>query len=148
VPGVRVRVSLSRVQAIVGTLARVVTIGGAVLSVSPLAQAFTAGELIVMTQNAASHRPVTDATIEVLTAQNHLVATLKPDPTGRAIQDLKEGPYIVRVSHPRYAADVHRVQVMPRQTVEVRAALRAGVSSPLDRAVNDGVRAVKKALHF
>jgi hypothetical protein len=148
VPGVRVRVSLSRVQAIVGTLAGVVTIGGAVLSVSPLAQAFTAGELIVMTQNAASHRPVTDATIEVLTAQNHLVATLTPDPTGRAIQDLKEGAYIVRVSHPRYAADVRRVQVLPRQTVEVRAALRAGSSSPLDRAVNDGVRAVKKALHF
>ena len=147
-PGVRVRVSLSRVQAIVGTLAGVVTIAGAGLSVSPFAQAFTAGELIVMTQDAASHHPVTDATIEVLTAQNHLVATIKPDPTGRAIQDLKEGAYIVRVSHPRYAAEVRRVQVFSRKTVEVRAALRAGSSSQLDRAVNDGVRAVKRALHF
>jgi len=127
-----VRVSLSRVQAIVGTLAGVVTIAGAVFSVSPLAQAFAAGELIVITQDAASHRPVTDATIEVLTAQNHLVATLKPDPTGRAIRDLKDGPYIVRVSHPRYAAEVRRVQVVSRQTVEVRAALR---SAPRHRSI-------------
>jgi hypothetical protein len=145
---VRGRVSLSRVQAIVGTVAGAVTIVGALFSVSPLAQAFTSGELIVTAQEAASHRPVTDATIEVLTAQNHLVATLKPDSAGYAMQDLKEGAYIVRVSHPRYAADVRRVQVFSRQTVEVRAALRAGSSSPLDRAVNDGVRAVKKAFRF
>jgi hypothetical protein len=142
VPGVRVRVSLPRVQAIVGTLAGVVTIVGAALSVSPLAQAFTSGELVVTAQEAASHRPITDATIEVLTAQNHLVATLKPDPLGRATRDLKEGAYIVRVSHPRYAADVHRVQVFSRQTVEVRSALRAGASSSisLDRALKKWFR--------
>jgi hypothetical protein len=141
-------VSLSRVQAIIGTLAGIISIGGALFSVTPLAQAFTRGELVTMVQDAASHRGVADATIEVLTTQNDIVATLTPDATGRARQDLKEGVYVVRISHPRYAADVHRVQVLSRQTVEIRATLHAGTSSPIERAVNDGVRALRKALRF
>ncbi len=64
------------------------------------------------------------------------------------MQELTEGVYVVRVSHPRYAAEVRRVQVLPRQTVEVRTSLRAGSSSPIERAVNHGVSAVRKALRF
>jgi len=141
-------VSLSRVQAIVGTLAGILSIAGALFSVSPFAQSFTTGELVATVQEAGSHRGVSDATIEVLTTQNEVVATLTPDAGGRATQDLKEGVYVVRISHPRYAAEVRRVQVFSRQTVEIRATLRAGSSSPLDRAVNGGVRAVRKALRF
>jgi hypothetical protein len=143
-------VSLSRVQAIVGTLAGLISIGGALISVSPLAHAFTKGELVATVQEAGSHRGVSDATIEVLTTENHVVATLTPDASGRASQDLREGVYVVRISHPRYSAEVRRVQVFPRQTVEVRANLRAGSSSssPVDHVVNDGVRAVRKALRF
>jgi hypothetical protein len=142
--------TLSRVQAIVATLAGITSIVGAVLSVSPLAQTFTNGELVTTVQDGASHRGVSDATIEVLTTQDHVVATLTPDANGRARQALREGAYVVRISHPRYAAEVRRVQVFPRQTVELRASLRAGSSAPtsLDRAVNNGVRAVRKALRF
>jgi len=140
--------SLSRVQAIVGTVAGILSIGGALLSVSPFAQAFTKGELVATVQEGASHRPVSDATIEVLTTQNQIVATLRPDASGRATQDLKEGAYIVRVSHPRYAADVRRIQVLSRQTVEIHETLHAGTSSPIDRAVNNGVRAVRRAFRF
>jgi hypothetical protein len=137
-------VSLSRVQAIVGTLAGIVSITGALFSVSPLAQVFANGELVATVQEAGSHRAVTDATIEVLTTQNQVVATLTPDASGRASHDLKEGAYVVRVSHPRYAVDVRRVQVFSRQTVEIRATLHAGSSSTVERAVT----AVRKALRF
>ncbi len=106
------------------------------------------GELVAVVQEAGSHRSVTDATIEVLTADNAIVATLKPDAGGRVTQELKEGVYVVRVSHPRYAADVRRIQVMARKTVEIRPTLRAGSSSTVERAVNDGVRALRHALHF
>jgi len=146
--GVTGGASLSRVQAIVGTLAGIISIAGALFSVSPFAQSFTTGELVATVQEAGSHRGVSDATIEVLTTQNDVVATLTPDAVGRATQDLKEGVYVVRISHPRYAAEVRRVQVFSRQTVEIRAMLRAGSSSPLERAVNGGVRAVRKALRF
>ena len=140
--------SFSRFQALVGTLAAIASLIGAGFSLVQFARAGNTGDLVAIVQAAGSRRSVTDATVEVLTTQNAIVATLTPDATGRVAQELTEGVYVVRVSHPRYAADVRRVQVQPRQTVEVRASLRAGSSSPIARAVNNGVGAVRKALRF
>ena len=140
--------SLSRFQAIVGTVAGIASIAGAVFSLVQFARPGNTGDLVTIVQAAGSHRSVTDATIEVLTTQNAIVATLTPDSRGRVTQELTEGVYVVRVSHPRYAAEVRRVQVLARQTVEIRASLRAGSSSPIERAVKDGVSAVRRALRF
>jgi hypothetical protein len=139
--------SLSRFQAIVGTLAGITSITGAAYSVVQFAPPNT-GDLVTIVHAADSRGSVTDATIEVLNSQNAIVATLTPDPTGRVTQPLAEGVYVVRVSHPRFASEVRRVQVRPRETVEIRASLRAGSSSPIKRAVNGSVRAVKKAFRF
>jgi carboxypeptidase family protein len=142
--------SLPRVQAVVGTLAGIASIVGAVFSLVQIGRPAKAdtGELVAIVQAAGSRRGVSDARIEVLTTQDAIVATLTPDATGRATRELREGVYVVRVSHPRYAADVRRVQVLPQQTVEVRASLRAGSSSPIERAVDSGVNAVRRALRF
>jgi len=129
-------------------LAGIASIAGAVFSLVQFARPANTGDLVTIVQAAGSRRSVTDATIEVLTTQNALVATLTPDSTGRVTQELKEGVYVVRVSHPRYAAEMRRVQVLPRQTVEIRASLRAGSSSPIERAVNNGVGAIRRALRF
>jgi hypothetical protein len=142
------RVSLSRVQAIVGTLAGVASVVGGVFSLAQVARPASTGQLVAIVQTASSRRSVADATVEILTAENALVATLTPDAKGRAAQELKEGVYIVRVSHPRYAAEVRRIQVLPHQTTEIRASLHGGTSSPVERAVTDGVSAVRKALRF
>jgi O-acetylhomoserine/O-acetylserine sulfhydrylase-like pyridoxal-dependent enzyme len=140
--------TLSRFQAIVGTMAAVVSVTGAAFSVVQFVRPAQTGELVTIVRVAGSTRSVSDATIEVLTTQNAVVATMTPDATGQATRELTEGVYVVRVSHPRYAADVRRIQVLPRQTVEIRASLRAGSSSPIQRAVNNGVNAVRKALRF
>jgi hypothetical protein len=140
--------SLSRFQAVVGTLAGIASITGAAFSLVQFARPANTGDLVTIVQAAGSRRSVTDATIEVLTTQNAIVATLTPDATGRVTQELAEGVYVVRVSHPRYAAEVRRVQVLPRRTVEIRASLRAGSSSPIVRAVSSGVSAVRRALRF
>jgi Carboxypeptidase regulatory-like domain len=140
--------SFSHLQAVVGTLAGIATIAGAGFSLAQFARPANTGDLVTIVQAAGSRRSVTDATIEVLTTQNAIVATLTSDSTGRVTQELTEGVYVVRVSHPRYAAEVRRVQVLPRQTVEIRASLRAGSSSPIERAVKDGVGAVRRALRF
>ncbi|HKB11292.1 MAG TPA: carboxypeptidase regulatory-like domain-containing protein [Vicinamibacterales bacterium] len=150
------RLSFSRLQAIVATLAGVASVVGVALSLLQYAQPSGTGELIAVVEAAGSHRGVPDATIEVLTTDNTIVATMAPDASGRATQALKEGIYIVRVSHPRYAADVHRIQLAARQTLEIKTSLRAssgsgsgsGSSSNIERAVNDGVSAVRKALRF
>src|SRR5438034_2675361 len=146
--GLMLRLSMSRVQAVIGTLAGIASIMGAAFSLAQFARSGNTGDLVAIVQAAGSHQSVTDATIEVLTTQNAIVATLTPDSTGRVTHELTEGVYVVRVSHPRYAAEVRRVQVRPRQTVEIRASLRAGSSSPIERAVNDGVGAVRRALRF
>jgi hypothetical protein len=140
--------SLSRIQAIVGTLAGIASLTGAAFSLVQFARPANTGELVAIVQAADSRRSVTDATIEVLTTHDAIVATLTPDSTGRAAQELREGVYIVRVSHPHYSAEARRIQVLPRQTTEIRANLRAGSSLPIERAVNNGLSAVRKALHF
>ena len=149
------RMSLSHVQAIVGTLTGLVTVAGALYSftqfVRPAATTNTAatGEVLAVVQEAASQKSVTDATIEILTPSDALVATLTPDSSGRARQSLREGTYAVRVTHPRYSAEVRQIQVFPGQTVEVKATLHAGSSLPIrpaGRAVKDGVRALGRLL--
>src|ERR1700730_11966670 len=150
--------SLSRFQAVVGTLAGIASITGAAFSLVQFARPANAGvqfarpantgDLVTIVQAAGCGRSLTDATIEVLTTQNAIVATLTPDSTGRVTQELTEGVYVVRVSHPRYAADVRRVQVLPRQTVEIRASLRAVSSSPIERAVHSRVSAVRRKLRL
>jgi len=136
--------SLSRVQTLVATLAGIVSVSGGAWSVVEFARGGNTGELVAVVQAAGSHHVVPDATIEILTTQDALIATLTPDASGRATQELKEGVYVVRISHPRYAAEARRIQVMPQQTIEVRTNLRAGSSSPVNRAAG----AVRKALHF
>ena len=140
--------SLSRFQAVVGTLAGIVSIAGAAFSLVEFVRPANTGNLVTVVQAAGSRGTVADATIEVLTTQDAIVATLTPDSTGRVTQELTEGIYVVRVSHPRYAPEVRRVHVLPRQTVEMRASLRPGSSSPIKRAVNSGVNTVRKAFRF
>lgn len=140
--------SLSLVQAVVGTLAGIISIGGAAFSVVHAGREASSGDLVAIVRAAGGRISVPDATVEVLTTGNAVVATLTPDATGRVARELPEGTYVVRISHPRYAAEVRRVQVLPRQTVEVRASLRAGSSSPADHAVGNMVNAIRRALHF
>ena len=141
-------VSFSRIQSVVATLAGVASVTGATFSLVQFARPGNTGELVAIVLAAGSHRSVTDATVEVLTTENALVATLTPDSAGRVTQELREGVYVVRVSHPRYAADVRRIQIQPRQTIEIKTTLRAGSSSPIERAVSKGAGSLRRALGF
>lgn len=140
--------SLSRIQSVVAILAGVVSVAGAAGSVVQFTHPSNMGSVVVDVRAAGSQRSVADATVEVLTTDNALVATLKPGGGGHVTQNLREGIYVVRVSHPRYAADVRRIQIQPQQTVAVTSLLRQGSSSALDRTVNKGVSAVRRALGF
>jgi len=145
-------VHLSRFQAFVGLLAGLVSIAGAAVSVMQFFKPTPGtGEVLMVIQGARSGKAVSDATIEILTSQNALVTTMRPDALGRARHALKEGTYRVRVSHPGFGAEVRQIQVFSRQTVELTVRLRPGSSSPLERAgrtVNQGVRAVRHLFGF
>ena len=61
---------------------------------------------------------------------------------------MKEGPYRLRVSHPRFATEVRQIQVIAGQTTEVHVRLAprptASPLGPAERAVNEGVDALRK----
>jgi hypothetical protein len=148
VTGVIRGLSLSRVQSVVAILAGVVSVIGAASSVAQFVRPGNTGELVAFVRATGTQRSVPDAMVEVLTPDNAIVATLRPDASGRVTQELQEGVYLVRVSHPRYAADVRRIQVQAGQTIEITSRLRQGSSSPIERTVNKGVGAVRRALGF
>ena len=145
--------SLSRVQAILGIIAATLSIGGGLYGYLRPAKLPNTGEITVLVQDARTSKTVPDATIEVLTGKDALVAT----PTvaaGQAKQVLKEGYYRLRVSHPRFATETRQVQVLAGQQQEIQlrltpraAASGGGPSGPIGgagRAVDEGVEKVKK----
>ena len=133
------------VQPAIAVLTGLITIAGAAYSIvkyfSPTADT---GQIIALVQEARSGQPVADATIEILTSRDALIATLKPDSAGRLSYSLKEGTYAVRVSHKGYATVTRQVQVMPGQRVETTLQLKSassGSPSPL-RQVGGAVKKI------
>jgi hypothetical protein len=120
------RQPLSFFQALVGLLAGVVTVGGTLLSVNGMsAGAATApkGEIVAFVHDARSHRPVAEATVEVLTGQDALVTMITVEADGHVARPMKEGAYRLRVSHPGFGTEVRQIEVHAGQRSEVRVAL-------------------------
>ncbi len=144
--------SLSILQSVVGLAAGLISIVGAAYSAVQLFKPGPQfGEVVAIVREAKSDKPVADATIEIFTRDDALVNTLTSVDRGQIRQALKGGTYRVRVSHPRFAAEVRNVQVVAGQTAQVRIQLthRVGGSSPLGaatHAVNEGVGAVRRII--
>ena len=154
-PGLFVRLrghlSLSCAQAIFGLVAACLSIGGSVYGYLKVTRPPNTGELVAFVRDRAD-KPLTDATVEVLTPKDALVtsfpATEPPGP-----RTLKEGMYKLRVSHPKLTTETRVVQVLAGQTSEVRFRLgpRSASASPgapvgdaATGVVNKGVDEIKK----
>ena len=144
---VRGHLSLSRVQAIFGLVAALLSIGGALYGYLRPGRAAHTGDVVAIVQEARSGKAITDATVEILTPKDALVTTMAAG-TGEARGHMREGAYRLRVTHPRFAPEVRQIQVIAGQTTEVhvRLAPRAAGSplGPAERAVNEGVDALRK----
>lgn len=145
-----VKISLSSVQAIVAITAGVLSaIGGAYSLWQNFKPAPATGQVAAIIREWRTEKPVTAATVEILTANDELVTTLTSPESGRLQHTLKEGSYRLRVSHPRFAAEYLAVHVVSGQTAEVRIELTRSTvgSTPLGeavRTVDEGVGAVKR----
>jgi Carboxypeptidase regulatory-like domain len=120
-------------QPAIAVMTGLVTMAGAAYSVVKyFGPTPDTGQIIAVVQEAKSGQPVADATIEILTPRDALIATLKPDSAGRLSYRLKEGTYAVRVSHEGCATVTKQVQVTPGHRVETTVQLRSGsAGSPL-----------------
>jgi len=119
-------IPLARVQTIVGLIAGLLSIGAGVYSFlwATRPAVSTAGEVVTVVFEANSSTLVPDAVAELFSEKgNALVTTLTPQGPGRARQTVKEGTYRLRVTHPRYVAEVRQIQVLAGQTAEVRVRL-------------------------
>lgn len=125
---------LSRVQAVVGVLAGCLTIIGTLVSYTGLSKPPmpVQGELVAFVQLGKTHKPLPDATVEILTQQDAIVTTLSPEPDGRITRMLKEGRYRLRVTHPSLVPETRTVEVYAGQQSQVRVAL---VPKPAPRVV-------------
>src|SRR5437868_5867724 len=100
---VRGHMSLTRLQGVCGTLAALISIGGAFGYLIPFQTKTDRGEVLAIVQEARSGKPVADATVELLTLHDALVTMVPPAAgAGSAKAPTKEGTYRLRVTHPKY----------------------------------------------
>lgn len=144
------RLSLSGCQAIVGLTAGLLSIaGGAYSAVQLFGLAPDSGEVVAVVREARTEKPLPGATVEIFTSQDAPLVTLTADESGRARYRVREGEYRLRVSHPRFGAEIRRVRVFAAQTAEVRISFSetAGVSPSVGkarRAVDEGISTVER----
>lgn len=128
---VRGHLSLTRLQGVAGTLAALVSIGGALGYVVPVHVKPDHGEVLAIVQEARSGKPVTGAMVEVLTLQNALVTTMPPGVgAGSAKTEMKEGTYRLRVVHPKYTTESRQIYVLAGQTAQIHVRLSPRPAPP------------------
>jgi hypothetical protein len=135
ITAVRGHLSLTRVQGICGTLAALISIGGAFGYLVPLQTRTDRGEVLAIVQD-RSGKPVTGASVELLTLQDALVTMVPPAAgAGSAKVPTKEGTYRLRVMHPKYTTESRQIYVVAGQTAHVNMRLQPRPAPPPQAAV-------------
>ena len=145
---VRNRVTLPRAHSIIGIIAGCLSITLGIYSYLHLGKPAVpvTGDVVAIVQDGRTGRPMSDATVEVLTLKDAVVTTLAPGTNGQARGKLKEGTYRLRVTHPRFVAETRQVQVVAGQISEVHVRLVPPAPPPKQGPVDEAVGAVKKLL--
>ena len=128
---VRGHLSLTRLQGVYGTLAALLSIGGAFGCVFPDHVKSDRGEVLTIVQEARTGKPVVGAMVELLTLQDALVTTLPPGVgAGSAKMEMKEGTYRLRVVHPKYTTESRQIYVLAGQTAQIHVRLSPKPAPP------------------
>ena len=130
IEAVRGTVSFTRVQGLCATLAALVSIGGAFGYLVPIQMKSDRGKVLALVQD-RSGKPITGATVELLTLQDALVTTVPPAAgAGSAKTSMKEGTYRLRVVHPKYTPESRQIYVMGGQTAQINVRLSPRPAPP------------------
>jgi hypothetical protein len=116
---------------LVSLAAGLVSITGALIAIPNfLKSVHGKGELVAIVQDAKTGKALSDATVEILTPQGTLVTTLTPNSSGEASSALDAGRFRVHVSHPQFGDQTREVQVVSRESTQIRVQLRTSSTSP------------------
>jgi len=145
---VRNRVTLPRAHSIIGIIAGCLSITLGIYSYLHLGKPAVpvTGDVVAIVQDGRTGRPMSDATVEVLTLKDAVVTTLASGTNGQVRGKLKEGTYRLRVTHPRFVTETRQVQVVAGQISEVHVRLVPPAPPPKQGPVDEAVGAVKKLL--
>ena len=125
------KISLSRLQTVVSLAAGIVSITGALIAIPNFFKSVQGkGELVTIVQDAKTGKALSDATVEILTPQGAHVTTLMPNSSGEVSSTLDPGRFRVHVSHPQFADQTREVQVVSRESTQIRVQLRTSSSFP------------------
>ena len=107
------------------------------------------GRVVAILHEWPTDKPVSAATLEILTPKDELVTTLISAADGQIRYSLKEGSYRVRVRHPRFDGENRSIHVVSGQTAELRIGMRQSSSGSTlfgstVRTVDEGVDRVKR----
>ncbi len=142
------KLSLSGFHTIVGLTTGVLTITGALVAIPDFFKPPRGkGEVVAIVQDSTTDKTISDATVEILNGQNAVLTTVTSNWFGKAHYPLEEGQYRVRVSHPKFRAEVQPVYVRPGETAEIHVRLRPGSSAPIEKAarvIKEGVNAIRR----
>ena len=141
--------SLASAQSLVGILAGITSIGGALYSAVEYARP-SIGDVVAIVRSTDGDTQPPGTMVEVLTLENALVTTLTPTKDGRAQGAVAEGHYVLRASAPRFEPDTRTVEVQSGNRAEVRFALAprapATVAAAERRTGGGAARAVEKSV--
>jgi len=142
--------SLASAQSLVGIVAGITSIGGALYSAVEYARPSRIGDVVAIVRSTDGDTQPQGTIVEVLTLENALVTTLTPTKDGRAQGAVAEGHYVLRASAPRFEPDTRTIEVQRGNRAEVRFALTprtpATVASAERRPASAPARAVEKGV--
>ena len=117
--------SFASLQTTVSLLAGLTSLAGAAYSaVRLVSPASSGGEVVAVIRSAGTEKGVAGATIEILTPEDAVVATLAGGDEGNARRVLPEGTYKLRAMAPRFDPQTRDVRVHRDAVAEVRFALK------------------------
>ena len=123
--------SLSRMQAVFGTAAALLSIGGALYGYLWPRTPPDIGEVVAVVHEARSGKVLPEATLELYTPQDALVTVLNTNATnGEARRRIKQGSYRLRVSVPNYSPQMRQIQVIGGETAEIRFRMQRPAPPP------------------
>src|SRR5262249_8267427 len=135
---------MTKLQTVVGFGAGLVTILGTITSLAGLsAPAPSRGEVVAVVQDRA-RKPLSAATVEILTPQDALVTTLTAEQDGRVTHKVKEGRYRLRVTHPQFAPETRQVEVHAGERSEIRVLLSRPATASVKTVIAESPNSVKK----
>jgi hypothetical protein len=141
--------SLASLQSLVGVLAGLTSIGGAVYSAVQYAGGNGIGDLTAIVRTVDGDAPAAGAIVEVLTIENALVTSLTAAKDGQASTSITEGRYVVRASAPAHEPETRAVEIQRGGRSQIRFALAPRtpptVASIKDRPTSGTARAVDKS---